>query len=696
MIKLNKLWKGAIHLFVLSIILMLFFVSIQKSSQIYPNKIDEEIIKQDEFEMYEKIGGWNDDYGEITDIFVRDNIAFITSDGYLMLIVNVTDKSSPVLIGTLPFTAGSTSSIYVDGDYAVIGIQYAPHYTCLVDISNLTSPQLISYFYHIGHAEDVYIEDQFVYIVDLLNGTHIYDISNTEMPELVSIYDFGDDARRLFVEGNYMYICDAHEGHHIVDISKKHKPKLTGFMDFGSTDVYIVGNDLYLVLTTEQIYIYDITDKSQPVLQTFFGHGMNSKLIVRGNFAYVSDHLHGLKIYSIANFFAISETGSYFDGGLSPSMFLEGNYLYFCEEMDGVLFLDISDPSNPTKIGEFDLGTGSEAYRLEKEGDLIYMSDDDDGLEVIDVSDPTNPIQIMEFDDNNPVFDIELIDDIAIISNGELGILFLNLSDYLDIVYLINPPGFTYALKVIDDLLFADDGYYGVFVYNITDITAPVLLSNFNPEGYSVFNFHLENDVLFMACDSGLLAYNMTNQSDPFRIGNYSGYYTPDMEMQNNLAYTVAFGAGLVVYNISDPTNITLHYTYDIPMGLTSINLDNNIAYITVETYYYCNTILLALNVSDLESTNFVGQYLSDQGANDVIVEDNLAYLSVSENGLVILNLSSVVPIPADPCPQPPPITLTPSPPPETANGYYLIAILTILPSIYLIRKRYLLKKKNN
>ena len=142
MIKQKKLRKGAIQLIVFAFIFMMYFLSIQNGAQISPIQCDEEFIKQDENDTYEKIGSYADDYGEVVDIYVREGIAYIVTNFEFsyestMLIVNVTDKSSPTFISKLPILRGSTSSIWVDGNYAVIGILNIPHYTCLVDISNL-------------------------------------------------------------------------------------------------------------------------------------------------------------------------------------------------------------------------------------------------------------------------------------------------------------------------------------------------------------------------------------------------------------------------------------------------------------------------------------------------------------------------------------------------------------------------------
>jgi hypothetical protein len=664
---------------------MLSFVSLQNGKQMKPIHVETFNTSFDENEMYEEIGEWDDDYGEIIDVYVRDDIAFIAaSDGpYLLIILNITNIEAPVIISTMRDLPGMAKAICLDGNYAVIGMQLAPTYSCLVDISNLSNPEIVSYFYHIFQAEDVFIEGQTVYILDYFNGTYIYDISDVRLPKLLSVYDFGNSMRAFFIEDDYMYICDEYDGLRIVDITKKNKPKLIGSDLFGGIDICVEGNYLYYMLSVQQTYIYDISIKSIPSIKNIFGYSYNQQIEVQNGFAILSDDLLGIRIYDVQNIMSIYSVGTYTQTSVANSMFILDDTIYYCEVSDGLVIIDMSTKSNPTKAGEFDLGTGGVGLKIiQKDDNTILMADYDDGLEIIDVSDPTNPYQVSEFDDNIAVMDVAVKDDCAILANLLGGVPIINLSANNEIIHWITTINSIYSVEVKDDILITRD-YRHIHFYNITDIKNPILTYSYEDYFYDLY---MEEDILYAIGYEGLSVINTTDITNPEFLSNYT-IDASDMVLQNGFAYFSTYNNGLVVLNVTDPFNITLFSQFTgAYQYYNCISLANNITYLS--TFYMCDRVLIAYNITNLTSPELAGQFIGDHWIYDIIIDNDIAYLS-GEYGFSVLNLTSLVQVPFDPCPLDPPLTITPSPPPtEATNNYYLISILIILPIMAYFRKK--------
>ena len=67
---------------------------------------------------------------------------------------------------------------------------------------------------------------------------------------------------------------------------------------------------------------------------------------------------------------------------------------------DGLHLLDISRPTDPVLLGQYD--TDNYLYALSVQGDTAYLIGWN-GLEIVDVADPANPQQIGSFAFANPV-----------------------------------------------------------------------------------------------------------------------------------------------------------------------------------------------------------------------------------------------------------------------------------------------------
>jgi hypothetical protein len=71
---------------------------------------------------------------------------------------------------------------------------------------------------------------------------------------------------------------------------------------------------------------------------------------------------------------------------------VQGNYAYVAHRLEGLKIIDVSDPSNPVRVGELD--TTGDALGVAVAGNYAYVADGSSGLEVIDIRDPAHPVHV--------------------------------------------------------------------------------------------------------------------------------------------------------------------------------------------------------------------------------------------------------------------------------------------------------------
>ena len=84
-----------------------------------------------------------------------------------------------------------------------------------------------------------------------------------------------------------------------------------------------------------------------------------------------------------------SDTGKMIhDGGQAYDVFVSGSYAYVADWNDGLEIINISDPTDPVKVGQFT--DGGEAVGVYVSGEYAYLADGWDGLEILKISESFN------------------------------------------------------------------------------------------------------------------------------------------------------------------------------------------------------------------------------------------------------------------------------------------------------------------
>lgn len=264
------------------------------------------------------------------------------------------------------------------------------------------------------------------------NSLEIIDISSPASPHHKgSLIDGKGGAllnglTSIFISGSVAYITSySSNALEIVNISKPYAPAhLSAVVNgngsaklSGPTSVYVSGNYAYVVGLGKSLEIIDVANPSNPVHKSSLSDGVGgtilkgpTSIVVKGNYAFISTSISsgtnaaGIEIIDISNPSNPTHvtnyngvTGDHFGG--TASLRIAGDYLYCLNNRGSLDIINISNPKIPTHVGSFI--NGIDGSFLDSPTDifisdsLAYVTNTGGSrvsLEIIDISNPTNPV----------------------------------------------------------------------------------------------------------------------------------------------------------------------------------------------------------------------------------------------------------------------------------------------------------------
>lgn len=350
--------------------------------------------------------------------------------------------SDDSLVGSAAFDNAYNEiwGLALDGrEYAVIGTTLGTHIIDVTDPRNpveihvvegaVTGPAIIHRDYHDDGCLLYVVADEPISANASVRSTlQIIDISG--LPEEVDVVYDSDElifrAHNIFLDepNDRLYAFIANGGNigfsamRIYDISNPIDPQfvaayndLQGLSISQVHDGYVLDNMAYLNLGPNGFAIVDFTDPLTPVLMGTLdnypeqGYNHSGWLSQDGQYYYMADETHGLRMkvldvsdptdIDLVDFF---DAGSPAETSIPHNLLVACDYLYVSHYYDGLQVYDISDPSTPVRIAEFDTSLLPDddgfvgawgVYPFLPSGNIL-VSDMQEGLFVFEAIDETN------------------------------------------------------------------------------------------------------------------------------------------------------------------------------------------------------------------------------------------------------------------------------------------------------------------
>lgn len=260
-----------------------------------------------------------------------------------------------------------------------------------------------------------------------------------------------------------------------------------------------------------------------------------------------------------------------------------------------------------------DYSVGLHYMAIDSSGNYAYATNSLKGMEVIDISDPTEPCIV------NEVGDL-----------GETNMMVVS----RDYAYLVDFRG---ALRILD-------------IHDPPNafLTGSYETSYFAPNWYA-FCVAVENNMAYLGCGKGLMAINVSNPAAPVLAGVYDDFpdHCNNVIVRDDIAFATYdhmnanpgdHHTGLLILNVSDPTDIRLLSRFENGIKFWSIALAEEYAFIAQDYYG-----ILYLDISDPTAPRAIASYHQMSAYfHRVYCDDNYLYASTwFSSGLYIFTNDS-------------------------------------------------------
>jgi hypothetical protein len=318
--------------------------------------------------------------------------------------------------------------------------------------------------------------------------------------------------------------------------------------------------------------------------------------------------------------------------------------------------------------------------RIEVANDFAYTVDLSWGsLHVVDVRNPSKPIELGSFwlgtYPDRP-WDIIVHDEksIVIVANGRKGI---TLVDVLNPSSLTNEGnirdgGFVNDMELLGDLLYVADWDHGLEIIDISTPSIPEKVAQF-PQYTNASHMYANENRLYLFYSLGLEIIDISDQYNPISIGTinnssiksgetenliheavamvnaiFNWLSFGNFEVKDDILYLPSWDNGLLILNISDPSNLVLLNQYSSGGRANDIHINDDIAYLTE-----WEKGVRVIDISDPEYPIEITEYFdggsnidtglygqSDGYAHDLVVYENHIYVTEMHFGFEILEIS--------------------------------------------------------
>ncbi|NTX53106.1 LVIVD repeat-containing protein [Myxococcus sp. CA039A] len=277
-----------------------------------------------------------------------------------------------------------------------------------------------------GIVADVFVTKGHAYVVSLESalagpgGLFVYDLSDRSAPRLVSSITYPGDSywNAVWAKDDALYVASAARGLLVFDIAEPANPKLLRSLPDGRPiDAHTIHGDLnrlYVMSAspTPETLIFDVKNAREPVLLGRYADPSVNPLVASfphdatswGDRLFVNHWAAGLLVLDVSDPTNVVKRGEY----VYPRATSHTNRWHYVNNrlivFEGgedwgahVRALDMTDLDKPVLIGEYRLSPGVSIHNMELKGNLLYLAHYQHGVRVLDVSRPSEMREVAYF-----------------------------------------------------------------------------------------------------------------------------------------------------------------------------------------------------------------------------------------------------------------------------------------------------------
>ncbi len=518
------------------------------------------------------------------------------------------------------------------------------------------------------------------------NGMQVIDVTDATAPIVVGDLATYEAANDVAVSGDFAFLTtslDSTGALAVIDVSKPSRPVIAANVPtpFGARFVALSGNHAFVTTFSQEggtLEIIDITLPEAAFTVASVGLSWCAGLAVQDGYAYVTDNLEGLWVVDVAEPGEPLVVGHAELGYGSSDVVVRDGYAYVANQFyGGLAVVDVSDPSNPTLVTTVEADCC--AFGLDVAGDYLYLAVNFDGLHVFDLSTPDDPIDVGCYL-LDVTFDVTILGDRAYVAGGYTPGL-----EIFDITHTALPgtlgsaltEDFALDVAVEGTIACIADRAGGLHVADVADPWDPVVLGSVGVPDDALDVVMAGGMAYVIDRTAGLLLVDVTMPSSPSIsatletpglakavavrsglayiadwydfciadvcvpevpqiIGLISGLdHVYDVEVSGDYAYLGVWGSGLLVVDVSDPTQPLLVAQIELPGIPEGVAICGSTVYVA-DWKSGVHIVDVSNPLAPIHTMSVPTTYRS----RDVEVADGFAYV-VYTKGIQVLDVTS-------------------------------------------------------
>ncbi|MBZ4416705.1 LVIVD repeat-containing protein [Myxococcus sp. RHSTA-1-4] len=273
----------------------------------------------------------------------------------------------------------------------------------------------------LGEPADVFVTKDHAYVVSFARfgvsgGLTVFDVKDRRFPILKTAISLPGDNywNGVWARGDALYIASMASGLIVYDISNPAAPEFIRSYAAGPEGVHTVlvdGDRLYAMSLNGATFVFDVSTPLSPVLLQSISlpvelseGGPHDAFAYQGRL-YINHGNGGYSVMDVTDLDNVRHLGQFVHGGRAYShhnavgTFAGRTIAFEGGETNGahLRVLDVTDPTNIVKIGEFRMRPVTSIHNMILRGDRLYIAWYQEGLRVLDVSNPTKPRQVAHY-----------------------------------------------------------------------------------------------------------------------------------------------------------------------------------------------------------------------------------------------------------------------------------------------------------
>ncbi|MCJ7824080.1 MAG: hypothetical protein MUP44_04225, partial [Anaerolineales bacterium] len=209
------------------------------------------------------------------------------------------------------------------------------------------------------------------------SGLYTFEAEAGHLKRVSRFYDEGY-YRNVEIQGERAYIAESERGLLVLDISSDRPRLVFASQDLRGEGIQLAGGLLYLAAGEDGLIIYSLADPDSPQEIGRYVHLEDARdVAVEGRLAYVADEPRGVEILDISSPTQPTRLGFVtWDPVYAQTEIVraEGGFVYVAAGTYGLKFIDVRNPGSPVLAAGYIAGPNSTAEGLAVHAGIVYLT----------------------------------------------------------------------------------------------------------------------------------------------------------------------------------------------------------------------------------------------------------------------------------------------------------------------------------